>query len=69
VGKIPHLERTGKDGSMTAAKDQLEIDLALAVAELRRHGGTETQVEALRAQFRALANDEDAKPTDKQIPE
>ena len=39
-----------------------EIDRAmtLAIAELRRHGGTEAEVEALRQQFRALADDEDS---------
>lgn len=51
--------------------DQAEIDraMALAVAECRKHGGGERDIEALRAQFKALATDEDAKPDDKQIPD
>lgn len=38
---------------------ELERDIAPAVAELRRHGGTDADVEALRQQFRAMAEDED----------
>jgi hypothetical protein len=43
--------------------------MALAIAECRKHGGTEADIEVLRKQFRALATDEDASPTDKQIPD
>jgi hypothetical protein len=42
--------------------------LALAVAELIAHGGTEAQVEVLREQFKVIAEDEESQP-DKQIPD
>jgi hypothetical protein len=51
----------------SATNDQLEIDLALAIAELRRHGGTEAEVEALRAQFKIIADDQ--AETESKIPD
>jgi hypothetical protein len=50
-------------------KADIDRDMALAIAELVRHGGSERDVEALRQQFKTLADDEDAKLTDKQIPD
>lgn len=50
-------------------KAEIERAMADAIAELIKHGGSERDVEALRRQFKALATDEDAKPTDKQIPD
>ena len=47
-------------------KDEIDRAMSLAIAELCRHGGSEAQVEALRQQFKALADDEDN--TDKLIP-
>ena len=49
-------------------KAEIERAMADAIAELIKHG-SERDVEALRRQFKALATDEDAKPTDKQIPD
>lgn len=40
-------------------KAEIDRAMSLAIAELRRHGGTEADVEALRQQFKALADDED----------
>ena len=45
-------------------KAEIERAMADAIAELIKHGGSERDVEALRRQFKALATDEDAKPTD-----
>jgi hypothetical protein len=45
-----------------------ERAMALAVAELRRHGGSEAEVEALRQQFKTLADDDD-KPDAETIPD
>lgn len=49
-------------------KAEIDRAMSLAIAECRRHGGTEVQIELLRQQFKALAGDEDNKVTDKQIP-
>ena len=48
--------------------DKVEIDraMALAVAEALRHGAAAAQIETLREQFKALADDESS--TDKIIP-
>lgn len=48
---------------------ELERNIALAVAELVRHGGSPADVEALRQQFRALADDEENKLTGEEIPD
>ena len=53
----------------TGSTDKAYIARAMAMAELRRYGGTEAEVKALREQFKTLADDEDAKLTDKQIPD
>ena len=54
---------------MTTITDKADIDRAIAdaVAELRRHGGSEAEVQALRDQFKRLADDEAAKVDDKPI--
>ena len=53
----------------TDMADEIDRTIALAVAELRRYGGTEAQAEALREQFRVIAEDEQNQPTDKRIPD
>lgn len=42
---------------MTTDKSEIDRALALAVAELRRHGGSERDVETLSAQFKVVADD------------
>jgi hypothetical protein len=37
--------------------DKADIDRALAVSELLRHGGTEAQIEMLRQQFTVIVED------------
>ena len=37
--------------------DKADIDRALAVSELLRHGGTEAQIEMLRRQFTVIVED------------
>ena len=49
--------------------DEIERAMAVAVAELLAHGGTEAQIEMLRAQFKVIADDADAEVTDKKIPD
>ena len=49
-------------------KAEIARAIALAISELRRHGGTEAQVEMLRSQFEALADDEENRVTGKLIP-
>jgi hypothetical protein len=62
---------TGGGMTTTGSTDKADIAraMAMAVAELRRYGGTEAEVKALSEQFKTLADDEDAKLTDKQIPD
>ena len=47
----------------------LDRAMALAISELLAHGGSERDVEALRAQFKALATDQETQPSDKKIPD
>jgi hypothetical protein len=47
-------------------EDQIDKAMAVAVAELLRHGGSDTEM--LRRQFQTLADDEDNKLTGKLIP-
>jgi len=53
---------------LTATKTDIARDMALAIAELRQHGGSEAQVEALRQQFSVLTENE-GKPAEPEIPD
>jgi hypothetical protein len=55
----------------TGSTDKADIDRAIAgmIAEQTAHGASAEQIEMLRLQLKVIADDEDAKLTDKQIPD